>query len=153
MPCRGPASLPGCVWLWQRLSGCHRPAVSLLALNVSSLTQTIALLWGSDPCFSSSTLRGQVQSSWHSCMVLHVLFHWSGPPVCSQLVLCMHVCVSRCIPGVSMERDVLHIHLLLCHLVLFCSPSFFFFFCTMVFSNGLIPFGESKRTRAGKLYP
>ena len=31
----------------------HRSAVSLLALNVSPLTQTIALLWGLDSCFSS----------------------------------------------------------------------------------------------------
>ena len=35
--------------------GCHRSAVSLSALNVSPLTQTIAPLWGSDPCFSSPT--------------------------------------------------------------------------------------------------
>ena len=34
--------------------GCHRSAVSLSALNISSLTQTIAQMWGSDPCFSSS---------------------------------------------------------------------------------------------------
>ena len=36
----------------------------------------------------------------------------------SQLVFCMHFCVCRCIPDVPVERDVLHIHLLLCHLVL-----------------------------------
>ena len=42
--------------------GCHRSAVSLSALNVSPLTQTIAMTWGSDPCFSSPTHRGQVQS-------------------------------------------------------------------------------------------
>ena len=42
--------------------GCHRSAVSLSALNVSPLTQTIAPMWGSDPCFSSPTSRGQVQS-------------------------------------------------------------------------------------------
>ena len=45
-------------------------------------------------------------------------FHWSGTPVRSQLVFCMHFWVWRCIPDVSMERDVLHIYLLLCHLVL-----------------------------------
>ena len=38
--------------------------------------------------------------------------------VCSQLVFRMHFCVWRCIPDVSMEREVLHVHLLLCHLVL-----------------------------------
>ena len=32
-----------------------RSAVSLSALNVSPLTQTIARMWGSDPCFSSPT--------------------------------------------------------------------------------------------------
>ena len=51
-------------------------------------------------------------------MILYILFHWSGTPVCSQLVFCMHFCVWRCIPDVSEERDVLHVHLLLCHLVL-----------------------------------
>ena len=47
--------------------GCHRSAVSLSALNVSPLTQTIAPLWGSDPCFSFPTHWEQVQSYWHSC--------------------------------------------------------------------------------------
>ena len=56
-------------------------------------------------------------------MVLYILFHWSGTPVHSQLVFCMHFCVWRCIPDVSMERGVPHIHLLLRHLVL---PSLFF---------------------------
>ena len=35
--------------------GCHRSAVSLSSLNVSPLTQTVALMWGLDPCFSSPT--------------------------------------------------------------------------------------------------
>ena len=51
-------------------------------------------------------------------MVLYILSHWSGTPVRSQLVFCMHFYVWRCIPDVSMEREVLHIYLLLCHLVL-----------------------------------
>ena len=42
--------------------GCHRSAASLSALNVSPLTQIIALVWGWDPCFSSATHREQVQS-------------------------------------------------------------------------------------------
>ena len=42
--------------------GCHWSAVSLSALNVSPLTQTIAPMWGSDPCFSSPACWGQVQS-------------------------------------------------------------------------------------------
>ena len=48
----------------------------------------------------------------------YILFHWSDTPVCSQLVFCMHFCVWRGIPDVSVERDVLYVHLLLCHLVL-----------------------------------
>ena len=45
------------VWVSFHL-GCHRSTVSLSALNVSPLTQTVALLWGSDPCFSSPTHWG-----------------------------------------------------------------------------------------------
>ena len=62
-----------------------------------------------------------------SYWVLHcsiILFHWPVTPVCSQLVFCMHFCVWRCILDVSVERDVLHIHLLLCHLVLPTSGNF-----------------------------
>ena len=51
-------------------------------------------------------------------MFLYFLFCWSGTPVCSQLVFCMHFCVWRCISDVSIERDVLHVHLFLHHLVL-----------------------------------
>ena len=46
---------PGYVWLWQGLIlihlACHRSAISFSALNVSPLTQTVVLLWGSDPCW------------------------------------------------------------------------------------------------------
>ena len=35
----------------------------------------------------------------------------------SQQVFCKHFCVGKCIPDVSMGRDVLHVHLLLHHLV------------------------------------
>ena len=78
--------------------GCNRSAVSLSALYVSPLTQTTALMWGSDPCFSFPTCREQVQSQKHSSfppqflhpteffVVLYILFHWSGTPVCSQLM-------------------------------------------------------------------
>ena len=64
-PSRGPASLSGgcmaaarTVWLSFHLGG-HRWAVSLSALNVSPLTQTVARLWGPDPCFSSPTAEGR----------------------------------------------------------------------------------------------
>ena len=67
-PSRGPVSLSAVcmaaarnIWFSFHL-GCHRSAVSLSALNVSLLTQTIALVRGSDPCFSSLTFRMQVQS-------------------------------------------------------------------------------------------
>ena len=73
MPFRAPASLSRVhmaaartVWFSLHL-GCHRSAVSLSAFNVSPLTQTIAPMWGLDPCFRSPTLRGQIQSYWHSC--------------------------------------------------------------------------------------
>ena len=52
---KGPTSVSGVcmdvartVWFSFHL-GCHRSAVSLLDLNVSPLTQTIAPMWGSDP--------------------------------------------------------------------------------------------------------
>ena len=51
-------------------------------------------------------------------VILCILFCWSGTPVCSQLVFWLHPCVWRCIPDVSVERDALHVYLLLCHLVL-----------------------------------
>ena len=51
------------------------------------------------------------------CVGLYILFFWSDTPVYSQLVFCMHFCVWRCIPDGSMERDVLHVHLLLHHLL------------------------------------
>ena len=46
-------------------------------------------------------------------------FQWSGTLVHPQLVFFKIFCVWRCSPDVSMERDVLYIHLLLCQLV-FC---------------------------------
>ena len=68
-------------------------------------------------------------------MALYILSHWSGTPFCSQLVFCMHFCVWRYIPDVSMERSVLHICLLLHHIVF--SPLCFWFckiFASLVFS-------------------
>ena len=49
------------------------------------------------------------------CVVLYLLC-WSGTLVHAQLVFCMHFCVWRCIPDVSMERDILHVYLFLHHL-------------------------------------
>ena len=68
VPSRGPASLSKVcmtavrtVWFSFHL-GCRRSAVSPSALNASPLTQTIAAMWGLDPCFSSPTHKRQVQS-------------------------------------------------------------------------------------------
>ena len=58
-------------------------------------------------------LRGSVYS-----------FLWSSTPVHSQLVFCMHFRVWKCIPDVSIERDILHVHLHLHHLVLAVNVSF-----------------------------
>ena len=72
VPSRGPASLSRVYMVTARTVcfsfhlGCHRSAVSLSDLNVSPLTQTIAPMWGLDPCFSSPTHKGQVQSYYHS---------------------------------------------------------------------------------------
>ena len=60
-PSRGPVSLSRvCMATAKTVCfsfhlSCHKSAVSLSALNVSPLTQTLALLWGLDPCFSSPT--------------------------------------------------------------------------------------------------
>ena len=61
VPSRGPASLPrvcmGCGkdCLILIPFSCHRSVVSLSALNVLPLTQTIVPMWQLDPCFSSPT--------------------------------------------------------------------------------------------------
>ena len=59
-----------------------------------------------------------VPLSYRVLTVLYILFWRSDTPLHSPLVFCKHFCVSRCIPDVSMERDVLHVHLLLRQLVL-----------------------------------
>ena len=68
VPSRGPAFLSRVCMAAARTvwfsfhQGCHRSAVSLSALNVSPMNQTIAPMWGLDPSFSSPTCWGQVQS-------------------------------------------------------------------------------------------
>ena len=67
-PSRGPVSLSRiCMATAKTVCflfhlSCHKSAVSLSALNVSPLTQTVARMWGLDPCFSFPTHQGQVQS-------------------------------------------------------------------------------------------
>ena len=77
-------------------------------------------------------------------MDLYILFHLSGPPVCSQLVFSMHFCVWTCNSDVSLESDVLHVHLLH-HFVLLWMLSFkpafsvsFFLFIKRLFSSSLL---------------
>ena len=65
-PCPGMYGCSKDIWFSSHL-GYHRSAVSLSALTVSPLIQTIPPMWGSDPCFGSPTRWGQVQSYWHSC--------------------------------------------------------------------------------------
>ena len=59
-----------------------------------------------------------VPSSTEFCVSLYILFQWSGTPVCSRLVFCMHFGVRGCIPDESVEKVVFHIHLLLRYLIL-----------------------------------
>ena len=68
-----PATVPSTSIPVQGTYGCSKDCLILIPfrlpqiscftlLNVSPLTQTVALMWGWDPCFSSPTHRGQVQS-------------------------------------------------------------------------------------------
>ena len=132
VPSRGPVSLSRVcmavtrtIWFSFHLS-CHRSTVSLSALNVSPLSQTIAPLWGTVPPPTkgrsnlTNTLVFPPTSFILRSFVLFYVFFFlffrlSGTPICSQLVFCMHFCFWSWFPDVSMERDVLHIHLLFCH--------------------------------------
>ena len=67
VPSSGPTSLSSVcvalartVWFSFHL-GCHRSAFSPSTLNVSPVTQTVALIWGLYPCFHSPIWQGQVQ--------------------------------------------------------------------------------------------
>ena len=127
---------PGYVGLWQVLSVwfsfysyCHRSAVALpYRLKCFPFVQTIASMWGCGTCFSSPTPQEKFQfcslSSFSlPCIILpsfvwvSIPFQWSGTLVYSQLVFCEIFCIWRCVSDALMERDVLHIHLLLHHLV------------------------------------
>ena len=131
VPFRESVALSVARTVWSSFySGCHRSVVSLSALNVSPLTQTIAPMWRLDPCFISPTGPGQIQSYYHSCFspcsfilpsfAWFYIFFPSSQVLLSTLSWCS-ACTSVS-GGVflmySMERDVLHVHLLLCHLVL-----------------------------------
>ena len=106
----------------------RRPQISCFII---SLIQTIAPMWGSDPCFSSlpppPPRAGTVLLTLLffppvplSYRVLRGSIHTFPLARCSCLLSAgvLHVRVGRCIPDVSVERDVLHVHLLPCHFVL-----------------------------------
>ena len=126
----------GYVGLWQILSvwfsfysDSHRSAVALFyRLKCFPSVQTIDSMCGSDTCFSSQPPQVQFQSCSLSsfsfpCIILtsfvwvYIPFQWSGTLAHSQLVFCDIFCIWRCVSDALMERDVLHIHLLLHHLV------------------------------------
>ena len=132
---RGPASLSRVCMaaartVWDSFHlGCHELTVLLSALSVFPLTQTVApMMWGVDPCFSSPTCRGQVQSHSHSCFppvpcpteFCVCLFFSSGQGLLSTLSWCP-ACTSVS-EGVFLMypwREMYStVHLLLCHLVL-----------------------------------
>ena len=100
-PSRRPASLSG-VCLYGRGKDClilipfRLPQISCFTLSLKCFSSD------SDNCpasvpppaegWSSPTnILGFPPSSF--CVVLYILFHWSGTPVSSQLVSCMHFCV------------------------------------------------------------
>ena len=97
-------------WLILFHLGCHRSEVPLSALNVSPLTQTTAPMCGdlipasvfqptkgrSSPTNTLVSITPPPTQFLHPTefsVVLYILFHWSGTPVHSLLVFCMHFCV------------------------------------------------------------
>ena len=143
------------VWFSFRL-GCHRPAVALAALNVSPDSDNcpdvgvrplhqFSHLLRAGPVLLTLLFFPLVPLSSQFCMGLCILLCWSGTPVSFQPVFCMHFCVWRCIPDISMERDVrLHVHLLLCHRLpglvslLNCVSNLSYYFYSLSFSNSLM---------------
>ena len=115
--------------LYSFYSYCHRSAVALsYRLKCVPSVQTIASMWGCDTCFSSPTPQVKFQSCSLSsfslpCIILpsfvwvSIPFQWSGTLAHSQLVFCDIFCIWRCVSDALREKDVLHIHLLLNHLV------------------------------------
>ena len=104
------------------LENCHNVEIRpLLHFPLPRTGGPVLLTFLSFPLVASSFIPSWV------LVVLYICFHWSGTPVQSQLVFCMHFCVWWCIRDVSLEKDVLHIHLLVYHLVLWQSIYFFLF--------------------------
>ena len=59
--------------------------------------------WATPVSSHASTSTGKTDF----CVDLYIPFGWSGTPAHSQLVLCEILCIWRCIPDASAERDVL----------------------------------------------
>ena len=99
---------PGYIWLWQGLSYAHSiwlPQICCFTLSlkcfssdsddypdvgVGPVLQLPHLLRGG-PVLLTLLFFPLVPTEF--CMVVCILFYWSGTPVHSQLVLCMHFCV------------------------------------------------------------
>ena len=163
VPSRRPAFLSGVcmpvartVWFSYHL-GCHRSAVSLSAINVSSLTQTIAPLWGIRPLLqlphplkAGPVLLTPVFSPPRSFVVSSFAWFYIFFSI-GQVLLSV---LSWCSACTSVSEDVFlmypwrevysTVHLLLCHLVLLplrflltwlittswmSSAQFFLFYC------------------------
>ena len=132
MPSRGPVSLTGvhmaAAWtVWFSFHGCQRSAVSLSALDVSPLTQDSCphvglgpLLQFPHPPRAGPTLLFFPPSSFILLSFARFcIFFSAGQVLLSTLSWCS-ACISvseGVILIVSVKRDVLHVHLLLCHLV------------------------------------
>ena len=122
----------GCLKDCLILIPCRLPQISCFTLSLKCFSSDSDSCWvGIGPLFQfphppragpvllTLLFFPLVPCSTKFCAVLYILFLWSGTPVRSQLVFCMHFCVQTRIPDVSVERDVLHVYLLLRHLVLY----------------------------------
>ena len=114
------------------------PQISCFTLSfVSPLTQTIALCGDRTPASVPPPAEGRSSPNNTpvfplvplSYRVLHGSIY-SCPLIRYFCPLSAGVLQHFCIPDVSVERDILHVHLLLCHLALLKSRSYIFFFNT-----------------------
>ena len=90
--------------------------------NASPLSQTMASMWRPHPCFSLPHFPDAVP-----VLLTLILFSFPSFILPSFAWICIFLSSeqgllpalsNKCISDVSVERDILHIHLLLCHLVL-----------------------------------
>ena len=103
-------SCPGYVWLWQGLSvliPVRLPQISCFTLSLKCFSSDsdncpdvgigpllqFPYLPRADPVLLTLLLFPLVPSSYRVLCCSMYSFHWSDPPVCSQLVFCIHFCV------------------------------------------------------------